>query len=774
MSLRPLLQRVLFMLMFVASVSWSATTQAAPTTERALARFDPHLDALLLEHGYTRNIIGVGGLQVLRASQRNYTDATWSRDLDYALTGYSYTLHDMTVLRDNLQLFLDATDAQGVVPEFYDIAKLRGTNREAWDSMPNVVHASYVYIAKTGDRDWASRNIETLERIVRWIERLDTNGDALPDRDIFPYGYNDATQNGVMHTFALAKFYAAYRELAALERFSGRDGSRYEVLASKLRANFHASSGAKGYWPTNQTWPIAWRKADGRVFPLLETFGIFQAVQDGLIGPPDGWRYRNLMTTMHEQNQYIIAGPTPTKFTVGGYPLSIRRDMVPAQFNWVLDSASPWIVGLQAPVVAQAGYDEDAAAVLDAYERMALTTDPPVMEGAAGPDARYGPGDSQDRGRTWDNAAWFSAVYGGHYGLRMTPTELIVAPRPIRVIAGDRVDNVLYQGARLSLELDVANRAYRLSTDRAVTVRLQPMGDGATITVDGIERGPELVMNLVPLQAVYVQTGGYTTQRADSAFEQVWRRADAPIQRGEASRSWLWGPAPFRTTVEPYAESPNGERLVDYYDKARMEITRPGADRRDRYFVTNGLLVKELVSGQLQLGDAQFATRLASDLPVAGDPTLTNPAPRYAAWEPHTSLDSNRRAPSRLGADVTATINRNGELGDEPNLKRKETQIAQYDATLGHNIPQVIWQFLQAQGEDWLFAFGYPISEPYWTRAQVGGVEKWVLVQMFERRTVTYTPGNPRGFEVEMGNVGQHYHQWRYGFRPWDQWQRPY
>jgi hypothetical protein len=36
----------------------------------------------------------------------------------------------------------------------------------------------------------------------------------------------------------------------------------------------------------------------------------------------------------------------------------------------------------------------------------------------------------------------------------------------------------------------------------------------------------------------------------------------------------------------------------------------------------------------------------------------------------------------------------------------------------------------------------------------VGGVTKPVLVQLFERRVLTYTPGNPAGFEVEMGNVG--------------------
>jgi Tol biopolymer transport system component len=45
-------------------------------------------------------------------------------------------------------------------------------------------------------------------------------------------------------------------------------------------------------------------------------------------------------------------------------------------------------------------------------------------------------------------------------------------------------------------------------------------------------------------------------------------------------------------------------------------------------------------------------------------------------------------------------------------------------------------------------------------------VEKDVLVQLFERRVLTYTPSNPAGFQVEMGNVGQHYYRWRYMLTP--------
>ncbi|MFN3335892.1 MAG: CAP domain-containing protein, partial [Thermomicrobium sp.] len=72
----------------------------------------------------------------------------------------------------------------------------------------------------------------------------------------------------------------------------------------------------------------------------------------------------------------------------------------------------------------------------------------------------------------------------------------------------------------------------------------------------------------------------------------------------------------------------------------------------------------------------------------------------------------------------------------------------------------------QAQPWDPLFIIGRPITEPYWTLVRLRGEVRWVLVQAFERRLLTYTPENPEGWRVEMGNVGRHYYEWRYGTPP--------
>ena len=87
------------------------------------------------------------------------------------------------------------------------------------------------------------------------------------------------------------------------------------------------------------------------------------------------------------------------------------------------------------------------------------------------------------------------------------------------------------------------------------------------------------------------------------------------------------------------------------------------------------------------------------------------------------------------------------------------------DFTELRGLPSDVWLAYscdEPRTGDTFYATGYPISEAYWTTVLVAGVPQDVLVQAFERRVLTYTPSNPAGWEVEAGNVGQHYHRWRY------------
>lgn len=258
---------------------------------------------------------------------------------------------------------------------------------------------------------------------------------------------------------------------------------------------------------------------------------------------------------------------------------------------------------------------------------------------------------------------------------------------------------------------------------------------------------------------------------ADRSFEQVWQRNDRPIAEQHATRSWAWGPHGLMARAEGYLQAPSGLRQVQYFDKARMEVNNPNGDRSSNWFVTTGLLVVELVSGKAQIGNNEFVTREPANIPIAGDQDDSS-APTYASFAGVTGL-----APGdRTGQPAGQTINRAGQVGSYGGPQRPETTMAHFVPETGHNIPRVFWDYLNAHGPvyegrryrdgtliDWVFTLGYPISEPYWTHIRVGGVERDVLVQAYQRRVLTYSPDNPSGWQVEMGNVGRHYYFWRYG-----------
>lgn len=258
---------------------------------------------------------------------------------------------------------------------------------------------------------------------------------------------------------------------------------------------------------------------------------------------------------------------------------------------------------------------------------------------------------------------------------------------------------------------------------------------------------------------------------ADPAFERVWQRTDRPVAEQRATRGWIWGPRGLMARTEGYLQAVSGLRQVQYFDKARMEVNNPTGDRNSKWFVTTGLLVVELISGRTQIGDQEFVQHAPADIPIAGDPDDPN-APTYASF----ANVVGQAAGDRSGQLVAETIDRAGQVGSYGGPQRPETRLVHFVAETGHNIPQVFWDFLNSNGiiyeggryrngalVDWVFTMGYPISEPYWTRIRVGGVERDVLVQAFQRRVLTYTPDNPRGWQVEMGNVGRHYYLWRYG-----------
>jgi hypothetical protein len=257
-----------------------------------------------------------------------------------------------------------------------------------------------------------------------------------------------------------------------------------------------------------------------------------------------------------------------------------------------------------------------------------------------------------------------------------------------------------------------------------------------------------------------------------SAFQRTWQRTDLdPTVR--PYRTWIWGPGAFSAAMwENYAEAPGGRRLVQYYDKSRMEDNSYRAPDAP-WDVSNGLLVKELITGEMQVGDSDFEPHVPAAVNVAGDADDPN-GPMYSTFT--TLLDA---APYDAGATINKRLSRNGTVSDDPTL-------AQFGVTAGelvdvpgirHRVASPFWAFMTSSGQVYengsfvnaalfqnpYYATGYPITEAYWANVKVGGTQRDVLMQCFERRCLTYDPSNPSEWQVEMGNVGQHYYTWRHG-----------
>ncbi len=253
---------------------------------------------------------------------------------------------------------------------------------------------------------------------------------------------------------------------------------------------------------------------------------------------------------------------------------------------------------------------------------------------------------------------------------------------------------------------------------------------------------------------------------ADPAFARTWARTDGPVSGGAVARTWIWGPEPRTGALaEPYRDAPGGTRLVQYFDKSRMELTNPQGNPTDPFYVTNGLLAEEMLTGNVQLGDAFFETHTPATITVAGD--LDDPTgPTYATFSPL------RNAPAlAAGTAITATVTRDGQVADNP-ARAGMAAARQYVPETKHTVADVFWAFMTSSGtvdggateplfRSPFYATGFPVTEAYWSMVRVAGQERAVLIQVFERRVLTFTPGNPPGFAVEAGNVGLQYRAWR-------------
>ena len=242
---------------------------------------------------------------------------------------------------------------------------------------------------------------------------------------------------------------------------------------------------------------------------------------------------------------------------------------------------------------------------------------------------------------------------------------------------------------------------------------------------------------------------------ADPAFSRYYARSTSTEQQ------LLWGGGPLVSLVEPFTGAPGNRRLVQYFERGRMEMADSTAATTTGA-ISQGLLVREMATGYVQLGYDDF---------VQGDPA---PIPLFGAL---AEAGGAALTYSDFASAVsTPTSDRDGELLDdwmEPSgaitslTPPVDIFAGSYEPLTGHNIPLVTASWLKTNplGIEPNDALGLPISEPYWVQSGKGdaGVS---LVQLFERRVVVYTPDLPLAERFSLISVGRHYYVWRYGNDP--------
>ncbi len=217
----------------------------------------------------------------------------------------------------------------------------------------------------------------------------------------------------------------------------------------------------------------------------------------------------------------------------------------------------------------------------------------------------------------------------------------------------------------------------------------------------------------------------------------------------------LWGSEPLTWRVEPYAGAPNDRRVVQYFDRGRMEIESGSSE------VTVGKLVTEMLNGEIDLGSG--ITRELDVPAVAID--SGDPDPRVPSYGTLSQLIENQEpGASTAGSRVTEWIDSSGPIdGDStPTIVHR----SEYIEETGVHLPDVFTRLFEQpdfQGGRWEDVLGLPISEPFWAEYRRKGDLQPSLIQVFERRILIYSPQLEEANRFSFASSGRHYAMWRYG-----------
>src|SRR3712207_4980375 len=183
---------------------------------------------------------------------------------------------------------------------------------------------------------------------------------------------------------------------------------------------------------------------------------------------------------------------------------------------------------------------------------------------------------------------------------------------------------------------------------------------------------------------------------ANDDFWETWARTDKPVADGRVERTWIWGPAPFTPGMqEEYATDAGETRLVQYFDKSRMELNDPEAFDDDLWYVTQGRLVAEMIEGRWQVGEGAEDwndTPEPADQNIAGDP---GEHPTYADVNSANLMNEDA---TEVGTTITATFEDDNTIGDNDLYNNEGVTAAYYVADTDHTVASPFWEFMNSNG----------------------------------------------------------------------------
>ena len=364
---------------------------------------------------------------------RDAYNSCWIRDVAHGWMSSSLVCGRsvLSVLRDEVEAFASYSDQRGWTPTGIDRNGKPVYGNE--DSMSYLIEMAYLYVSRTGDRNFLKKEMPELERAGNAIIGLE-GSEGLPivrrDGDTWP----DLGQIKGEQTYLAAICFMGLHRLAILLRYldSPAAALKYDGAARRIQTAANKSDREGGLWNPTLGAFIGWRTPAGKDAPP-ETSGNLVSIGSGMCVEPE--RIASIFHYLDKHKQFIYkTGLCPDAYTAQPETNMLQQ--------WL-----PWIAGWDILDRTRYGDPQGARYVFKQFMRDYHLSEIPFREAAGAGQIERNDGNS---GRIWDSWGLLMAIYGGQFGVELSPGHLRIDPRPV-LGTGRKVENLPWRNYRYDL-----------------------------------------------------------------------------------------------------------------------------------------------------------------------------------------------------------------------------------------------------------------------------------------------------------------------------------